>query len=450
VIGKVGRARAGMMARHPIQTVKSWLHDGFFRKLVRNSGWLMGSQALVAVIGLATMAVKTRGLGAEGFGFFTLIFAFSGIVGSLCAFQSWQALIKFGAASLQNNNKAQFSGYVKMAFALDVAGAWLGAVVAVSGAFFLSERMGWDGNVRAMMIVAGAALVFNTTGAATAILRLFDRFRWITYQQGATALLGFLTAGAAYFAGYGPQGFVIAAAFTMAVGNLTLLFMGLLVLHRDGYRVHASAPLTNKREFFRFSGWTYLSSTVDIPVKQLDVVLASSLISVEAAGIYKLIKQVAQVLNYFTDAVYRAVYPQFAALIAGGELKLAIRHAAKIGAIIAAVISPVSLTAAATAYWWLPGFFGADFRVGWAVMALFLLLKILTLPWVPNGPLFMALGFAKQNMWILLVANSVYLLAAWLLGQHIGLAGFVMAWFVQAYTVIIFKVSLIWRARARL
>jgi O-antigen/teichoic acid export membrane protein len=63
-------------------------------------------------------------------------------------------------------------------------------------------------------------------------------------------------------------------------------------------------------------------------------------------------------------------------------------------------------------------------------------------------PLFLAMGYVKRELLILLVANSLYMGAALVLGQAYGLLGIVLAYGVQFSSVVLPKLAII-RSEAR-
>ena len=458
--------------------VWSWFQDDLFRRLLHNAGWLLSGTVIATALGLAGTVIKARALGPELFGVLAVITAYVAIVGRLATFQPWLALIKYGAEALEKKRPEEFMGLVKVSVILDLIGAISGTAIAALVALALAGRWGWDARMSWMAAVLGVGLLFDLSGTPTGILRLLDRFRMFTGQKVLTASLGLAGAVIVYVAGGGIWGFLTVTLVSEGIGNLFLLGAGVVALRQRGLWQHWRAPATAWKPFLHFSGWTYITSTLDIPIRQLDVLIVSALTSFEVTGIYKVIKQVCALLTGLADPLYQAIYPQFAALVAarGGPMwgerprspkevvrgrttyedsphgattnkRAAGRYAVKVGAVIAAVIGPMALVLAVFSPWWLGLVFGEAFAAGWLPLSVFLLVTVLSVSCIAVHPLFIALGYVKQNAIVLLIANGAYFVCAWLLTSAIGLVGLAVAAGLQLALVVGLKVAYM-RARS--
>lgn len=422
-----------MSSPWPHRRIRTWLRDAFLRRLLKNSGWLLGGTGLATAIGLIGLTLKTHSLGAENFGLLTVVLAYITLAEKLTSFRSWMPFIKFGADAIKLNNKRLLAGYAKLAFLMDAAGALLGFAFALLGARLFASWQGWDPQTVALLTMASFLVPFNLIDAPTGILRTLNRFRFFTFQKIAEASLGMAGALLAWYFEWGITGFLLSTILAILLGRLLLIALAFDALRREGILVHWKCPLPADRgRFLRFGWWSYLSGVMDIPVKQLDVIILSATLSLEASGIYRIIKQVVNLLMLMTDPIYQAVYPQFAGLMAEGDFKKSLKYCAKIGILIAVAISPISLVLAATSKWWLGWTFGPEFTSGWGALTMFLLLKILTLPTMPLHPLFTAAGHVRKNVWILGASNGIYLLLLSPLTLATGLFGPILAWFIQS------------------
>src|SRR3546814_18378092 len=66
-------------------------------RIWRNIGWLLGGRGFNAVLSLVYLALATRTLGLEGFGYFALIVALGQTVTGLANFQTWQFVVRWGS-----------------------------------------------------------------------------------------------------------------------------------------------------------------------------------------------------------------------------------------------------------------------------------------------------------------------------------------------------------------
>lgn len=432
-----------------MRSVIAWKQDGLMRRIAKNSGWVLGGSGAAGVIGLVTLTVRTRDLGAELLGLYAVILAYIGLMDRLTSLRSWVPLIKFGAeAKLKSDHKGLVASF-KMALLSDILGSLLGFILALAGAATFAAWKGWGRETVLMIAVSAAPLLVGWIGAPTGLLRIFDRFRMFTYRKMMESLLGLGGVLLAWWMGWGLWGYLITTAVTACLGKIWLFMAAITVLRQENLlRYWKDASVREWKKFAGFQGWSYLSSLVDIPFKQLDLIILSTVLSLEAVGIYRIMKQVSSILSVLTDAIYQAVYPQFAALVSSGNFRNAAKYGMKIGAVIALLLSPVSIALALTSYWWMGAVFGPDFQAGWGAMSLLLVLKVFAVPTMTLHPLFLAAGYVKQNTWILALANSLYIVFLWAGASTFGLYGVVAAWFLQVFVVVYLKVQYLYRNRS--
>ncbi|MEO0271935.1 MAG: oligosaccharide flippase family protein [candidate division WOR-3 bacterium] len=408
--------------------VLAWFQDDIFQRLLKNAGWVFSSNGITTLLGLVGAVFKARALGPEQFGLLAVIMAYSQVIGRFFTLQPWQALIKYGAKSLQQERNTEFMGYVKLTFILDLVSCFLSTIVAIGGAYLYGGWQNWDKNSIEMTIVFSLGLFFGLSSAPIGVLRLLERFHLLSMNQVLGAVIQFLGVVFVYLLGGGIWGFLIVILISGILRNMHLLFLTYQELKKAGLYDYRRAAIVNYRQFVRFSWWTYLTSSISIPIKQLDMIIVSAVISLEAAGIYKIIKQFLQLFNMLVDPIYQAVYPQFALNIADGKEKKALKYAGKIALLTLVVLGPLMLLLTGSSYFWLPGVFGKDYASGWLPLVVFAIFAFLAFAASSIHPLFLAMGFVKQNTVIALVSNAVYLLLALLLGKKYGLIGLAIAY----------------------
>ena len=94
------------------------------RRLMRNIGWLLGGRGVNAVLSLVYLALATRTLGIDNFGYFALIIALGQTVTGLANFQTWQFVVRWGS---DPQGPGEATGF---AIALDLLSVVLGIILA--------------------------------------------------------------------------------------------------------------------------------------------------------------------------------------------------------------------------------------------------------------------------------------------------------------------------------
>jgi len=423
--------------------VLAWFKDDVFRRLFVNAGKLLSANAVAAVLGLVATVLTARALGPELFGLLAVVTAYVAVVQGLATFNPWAALIKYGAEALKREQPHEFMAIVKISVVLDLVAAISGTAIAVCGAFFLTGRWGWDQRLSHMAAVFSLSILFNLSGTPVGILRLVDRFGMFTVQRILTAAVGLIGVVVVGALGGGVWWFLLVLLISGITGNAFLMGAAVVALWQSGLLRHWRARATGWKPFLRFSGWTYVGATLDLPVKHLDIIIVSAVVSFEAAGIYKIIKGILQLLTLISDPLQQAVYPQFASMIVDNDGKKAVKYAMRTGVLIMAAVGPVAMLLAIGSPWWFGRVFGKAFAGGSLALSILLLLRVFSVTAVVIHPLFLALGYVKQNTFIVLISNSAYLVTAYLLGSEFGLVGFSLAYGVSLAIVLTCKAVII-------
>lgn len=409
--------------------------DLVFTQLIQNSSLLLFGNIIAAAFGLLTTIIRTRALGPERFGLLVLIIAYVEIIGQFITFQSWQGLIKFGTEALEHDHPDEFMGFVKLSFLVDAICAILGTSIALLSSFLFPHIYGLDSKTWLLAGIYGFSLLFDFSGMSLGVLRTLDHFRLITIHKIISSAIKFFSMVGVLLCKGDIWFFVEVSLIAVIFEKLLLLSFALFVLVKEGYFKYLKTRIVNSKAFLKFSGWIYLSTTIDIPVQQFDVIIASYIVSIEAAGIYKVIKQVVQLLTMVADPIYQAIYPQFVSMISNGDKKNAVRYARKIGKLIFGLFFIPGSLFVLSSFYWLDPIFGMGYSSGWIPLTFLFILKIISISFIPVHPLFNAMGYVRQSSKIITLANIFYLILAILLTQRWGIIGLISAYGIQFLSV---------------
>src|SRR5947209_9421239 len=126
--------------------MKHWFQDQHFRSLLKNTSYLGVSKIVVAVAGLATLALAARGLGLEMFGTLILITSYVKAVDGIAKFQSWQLIVRYGGHGVAHGDPEHFKVATGFAFTLDMLSGIGGMLVGVALLPFIGPRVGIGAN----------------------------------------------------------------------------------------------------------------------------------------------------------------------------------------------------------------------------------------------------------------------------------------------------------------
>jgi O-antigen/teichoic acid export membrane protein len=417
-------------------------------RLLRHCSALVAGDVAANALSVISLAITARALGAEVLGVLTLIQTYATVVDELVNFQAWKAVIRFGAGHVGAADRRPLQGLVKLGFLIDVASAVVATLLAIAGAFVVAAWQGLERSTTLLLVLNSAGILFNIAGTPTAILRLFERFRLFSVQKTVAAAVKLVGVAIAWRLDAGLAGFVVVWLVTSIVGRILLLVFGLRTLRQQGLSGFLRAPMKDAGQVFRFTVWTNLSSTLQLPIKQFDMAFVGALISVESVGVYRIIKQIALLMTMVSDSVYQVIYPRLAGLLAAHDLRGALREARRTGILLFGFTGTIAVGVALLGPWAIGLFLGADFARDPVSLTTYMVLRSVSCALVVVHPLFLAMGYVKRELLILLVANSLYMGAALVLGQAYGLLGIVLAYGVQFSSVVLPKLAII-RSEAR-
>lgn len=295
--------------------------SGTLGRVLENVGWLLAGKGAGAVFSLGSIAIATRTLGLEGFGQFVLILGTAQLVGAFVAFQTWQAVVRFGMSELEEGSSARLSRLIAFCLALDLGGAMAGCLLAAGGVALLGPRFGWNADLSFQALIFCFVMLLSVRSTPVGILRLYDRF-----GQGAaadTVTHAARLAGALIVLAVGPSisRFLIAWGIAEVV---TALAYWMLAARTGGWSLKGvglsglrTAPAEHPG-LWQFVAITNAGATLRSVSRQFTVLLVGLFVGPAAAGAYRLAHQLGQALAKVSEMLSRAVFAELARVHAGG------------------------------------------------------------------------------------------------------------------------------------
>ncbi|WP_341712256.1 lipopolysaccharide biosynthesis protein [Erythrobacter sp.] len=273
-------------------------------RLIRNIGWLLSGRGVNAVLSLVYLALATRTLGIEGFGYFALIVAMGQTVTGLANFQTWQFVIRWGAGE---DGPGEATGF---AIALDLLSAILGSILAAglcwSAQFWLPLPTDLLPLAFGYCIVSLLAIRTTPTG----LLRL--RFEYgrataaeavqpIVRAAGAILAAIFLPSVWGFILAWAAAEVAVAAALWFAASRHDRIDLSQISLWRIP-RDHPGA--------WKFVWSTNLTGSLNVGSKQVLILLVGAIGGEAFAGGFRVASQLGQALVSLAQTVSKAIYPE--------------------------------------------------------------------------------------------------------------------------------------------
>jgi O-antigen/teichoic acid export membrane protein len=424
--------------------LKSILNDTILKRMFKNASVVFGGNAIAGLMGLISLSLVARALGAEMLGVFALIQSYVIIIDRLMNFQCWQAIIKFGADFLKQDKKEDFKSLAKLCTILDAATAAIGTLIAIVVIYTLGRWRGWQHQTIYAAIIYSLWILFDIKGTATGLLRLFNKFKLISMAMMTAAFLKLSLTVFAYMFSGGLRTFVIIWVVAGIVESAFLLLAGWRQVYKktgDNF-LKAKLSITAKdKTIWKFALSTNLNQSVRLASRELDVLIIGAILGTAATGLYKIAKQFAEILAILIEPAYQAIYPELAHLAAEKRFSDMKRVAARTAVITGSASLLVWFVFIIFGKWILGITAGAEYIRAWSVMIVFMFAFVI---WGFSFCLLaglLALGRAEKILLVQIIALAVYLAVLYPLLVNIGLAGAAVAQFVYFAVYAIFALS---------
>lgn len=305
-----------MIGPEPVQPA------GLRRRLLQNFAILISGSGGAAVLSLLTVAIVARGLSLTDFGTFVLLQTSALLIAGLFTFSTQQPVIKLGIAALEQGDTRRFERIVGMGLVGDLASA-TGAAIAACAIVFLAPRLlGIDADRAPAALVVATSLLFQGYRTSEGIFRAFNRFGLLGGIQIVTAAIHLIIAAALWWSSAPFILFAVLAAVIIALPSVCQLLGALLILHLRGMRPRLRGIVVSgdRKEFASYCWNTWVTGSLDTVRQNGDTPLVGLLVSVEAAGVYNVARQLAGVLRKGVQIYASVLFPELAAFAARGDV----------------------------------------------------------------------------------------------------------------------------------
>jgi O-antigen/teichoic acid export membrane protein len=294
------------------------VRDDVIARLLRNVSYLLSANLLVALLGLASMALVARALGPDAFGILILAESYVRLMDVLVRPEPWHAVIRFGTGKLEAGDGQSFKQLVKFATAIDVVGALCSAAAAGMLASLAGHYFGWEDRTKLIATIFSFALLAHLAATPVGILRLFDRFNFLAASSVVSAGIRLALIAAAFAAGGGIWIFLIIFMISHVLEGLVPFTLAWRELHRRGFGDALRAPLREvlaaNPGIWGFIWSSNLSMTFRATTQHLDTLLVGGVLDPSAAAFYHVAKRIGMAVLKLGEPIQQAIFPDLAKL----------------------------------------------------------------------------------------------------------------------------------------
>lgn len=395
----------------------------------RNAGKLALGRGARGLMSIGYVALAARTLGAEGFGMLILLNSVVLSLAQLSRFQTWQAVMRYGADHLERSDSGGFCGLLVFTFRLDLVTAVIAFGLFVVGFDWLAPLLGLDTTIYpAAQYYATLVFFIILSSTALGVLRLCDRHDLVAWHTVVEPLVRLLGAIGCALADASLITFVVVWFVSTAIGRSVAMVFAIGVLRERTLLPSLDTlkqwQLGLPRGIWRFVIGTHLTSSLNLGNTQLGVLLTGWLLGPAGAGYFRIASQFANVLIKPTSKLLvPAIFTDMAELTARGESATR-RHVVQRSMLIAGgAAGAVFLLLAVCGELLLTVIFGEAYGVVYPLMLWLAAAGLVTVIVFPLEPLLISAGRVRAVVLARGVALLVYLLGFHTMALTFGLVG---------------------------
>ncbi|AKM08913.1 lipopolysaccharide biosynthesis protein [Croceicoccus naphthovorans] len=308
---------------------------GILRRALANAALLLGGKAGAGVLQLATFALAARGLGFVDFGNFSVLIAQVMLVAGLAAFDTNQAIIRYGVVPIAEGDATRFQNLVKAGTLLDVGAAILAAAAVFLAAPLLGDWMEWDARLIGLAQLMAPLAFTNAIATPKGMLRAFGRFDLLSMHVTVTPLARLAGIALAWATDAPLIAYCLAWLCAGWVGAMVALWLGWREAKRHGLLTGLTVRFHPRRDvepgMWQFALLTNLNSSMTLLTNHLAVVVVGAILGPGAAGLTRVAREVCVGIMKPVDLLNQALFPDLSRLVADGAWKRLTKSAVRAG-----------------------------------------------------------------------------------------------------------------------
>ena len=397
------------------------------RKLVKNFLLIFTGQGLASVFGLISTILIIKAIGSNQHGILIVVQTYATLFYSFFSFKTFQALIKYLAQAKKDKNKEDIKIYIKWSFIFDSVSLILMFVFGILFKNFVIDIMNWPIEMEKYVILYLATQLFYIQGTTIGVLRSYERYNYVIKSQIISNVVRCITYAICFFWSKKFISFLISEMISVLVNYLLLIYYTYKVLKEEKLLDFYKVKLKNKKDFFMFNVYSNITSTLDLPINQVTQLIINKYLGNAANSVYSVFERLGSIINKLGDPINQIIYPEMSIKVVDKDYegaKLLSRKLKKLMFLIFAICSAGTLL---TYKLWFHLFID-DVNKYIFVFIVYLAFVSYSNSAMGTHNLFMALGYVKFNLPILIVVNTIYLLFLFYAIQNIGLLGVITAY----------------------
>ncbi len=314
---------------NPVHKLAAWRKDQVLGRVVRNSGFLFASNVISAILSIVTANL----LGVGQFGALGIIMSFVSNVNRLLSFRMGDFVVRYVGDAITQGENQKAAALVKVAGLTETITSLIAYLVLIILAPLGARYIVHDSGVVPLIYLYGISILgMFATETATGVLQVDNRYR---VQSRINFLQALVTALVIVYAAITRSGiWVVAIAYLagkLIAGIAPIIEAGksLNQILGAGWWKAPLSLLPDKRELVKFGLSTNFSGTINMVVRDSELLWVGWLFNAEVAGYFKTALAVINLVIMPINPFIATTYPEITKAISlklWKELKVLLRR----------------------------------------------------------------------------------------------------------------------------
>ncbi len=402
--------------------------DPLLRRIVANSGWLLGANSLGTVFSLIQGVLVARVLGVEKYGILAVVMTFVTVVNRLTSFRMSEFVIKYVSDALEANRPDQAAAATKIALGLE-AGA---SVIAFGVVWFLAPLgASWfvdTPDAESLIKIYGVVVLGNLVSeTSTGLLQVFNQFRLQSILLSISRAVSLIAVLFVFLQAGGLRGILLAYLLGNIVTALLLLFSALRETTRHLGKGWCYTSFTVLRGGWKtkinFALSTNISATLSLITKDSDLLWLGYFRNPIEVGYYKLAISLTTLVLIPVSPLTQTVYPEITREVAAHRWVQLRKLLWRCSGLAASYTIPVSLFFGILSPWLIGFFYGPEFVPAAAVLVILLLGLAFANILFWSRPALLALNRSDYPVKVNILVSFLKLIGIFILLPRLGYIG---------------------------
>jgi O-antigen/teichoic acid export membrane protein len=340
--------------------------DVVFRRVLSNTGWVLGANGVNAIFGFLQGIFVARALGVTQYGVLGVVMTFVTVVNRLTSFRMNECVVKYVSEFLSSDRKDRAAGVIKMAVVVEAGGSLLAFCIVLMLAGLGARWFIHTPDAKALITVYAFVVLGNLVSETTnGVLQVFGQFRLQSLLILLARSISLCLIILAYMTSAGLWGILIVYLVTNIVSALLLSNAAFREtgkrLGPQWWRVPFRTLDGQWRSASKFILSTNISATLSLITKDSDLLWLGYFRNATEVGYYKLAMSLATTVFIPVAPLIQTLYPEIAREAALRNWDIFRRLLKKGSTLVALYIIPAGLFLCVLARSLIHYFYGSDF-----------------------------------------------------------------------------------------